>query len=196
MNTMAQATLNRHSRRVLLRACGLLAILPALQACKTGSGTVITPAYIITQAQNGATALLAMVNNLAAQYPALIPPDTLAKIQSDITLAIAAAGSLATNMPAVDAATILATVVQYINAVLNTLAMPPINGLIPAPFNMVVSAIAFALPVLEAFIAQYLPATPPAASSNALAFRAKALSMHPMTADASARILSDWAAKK
>ena len=79
-------------------------------------------------------------------------------LQSDLGLAQGAASSLNTSLPASNGASTVQIVEGYINAVLNTLAAPPINGLIPAPFNMAITAAALVVPDLEAFVNQYLPA--------------------------------------
>jgi hypothetical protein len=131
-----------------------LAALP-LAGC---SGSSLTPTVIVAAAGTVAKGLAGAVSAIASAYPTLIPADMLATIQTDLALAQTAAGQLSATLPAATGASVVQTVEGYINAVLNLLAGPPINGLIPAPFNQVIGAAAIVVPVLEAFVAQYLPA--------------------------------------
>ncbi|MHB1310485.1 MAG: hypothetical protein ACYC3L_00615 [Gemmatimonadaceae bacterium] len=153
-------------RAVMLGATALVPL--AMAGCATGT---LTPASIVTEAQAVAAGLAGMLKSVTAQYPTLIPASTAATIAADLTLAQSAATTLSSALPAATAASTVKTVEGYVNAVLTTLAGPPINGLIPAPFNMVVSAAAFVLPQLEAFAATYIPAlaaSPASASAQRL----------------------------
>ena len=162
------------SRRNLLTASALAIPAAALGGCAVFQK--ITPAQIVTKAQAAAAGLDGMLTQLAAAYPALMPAATLATLHSDLTKAQAAAKVLSAGLPAASGASVVQTVLGYINAVLNTLAAPPINGLIPAPFNQVVAAVAFIAPTLEAFVQSYIPtaAASPATASTRMAFRAMA----------------------
>jgi hypothetical protein len=139
------------SRRAVLGA--------PLAAALTSCGAIaLIPAEIVTEAGVAAKGLSGALTQLASADPKLISATTLGTLQGDLTLAQGAASSLSTNLPAATGASTVQTVEGYINAVLNTLAAPPINGLIPAPFNMAVAAAALVVPELEAFVNQYLPA--------------------------------------
>lgn len=155
------------TRRFLLGGTAAGLLTAALAACTTGPFAKMTPTQIVAQAQAAASGLLGMLQQVAKAYPVLIPPATLATLTKDLTLAVGSAQSLSGNMPATQGATVVKTVEGYLNAVLNTLAAPPINGLIPSPFNMAVAAAAFIVPQLEAFVGTYIPA---AAASPATVF--------------------------
>jgi hypothetical protein len=122
------------------------------------AGVILTPTQIITDASTLANGLAGALTQVANFDPNLIPAGTLSTLQSDLTLAQGAASSLNTNLPASNGASIAQTIDGYINAVLNTLAAPPINGLIPAPFNLAIAAAALLVPEIETFVNQYLPA--------------------------------------
>src|ERR1700731_1279456 len=118
---------------------GTSALIPAalLAAC---AGTPLTPAQIITQATAVVTGLVGMIKSVSASFPTLIPTNLLTTIENDLGLATTATTNLTANLPAASGASTVSTIEGYINAVLTTLAGPPINGLIPAPFNMAVAA--------------------------------------------------------
>ncbi len=100
-----------------------------------------------------------------------------------------------TNLPAASGATTVQIVEGYLNAVLNTLAAPPINGLIPAPFNMAVAAAALVVPDLEAFVNQYLPAaTAVAPATYAARLQLRAAARQVTTLDQAMAILKEYAA--
>ena len=136
----------------------------ALAACGT---TTLTPTLIITEAGTVANGLAGAITQIATAYPALIPAATLVTIKTDLGLAQTAATGLSAALPATTGASVVQTIEGYINAVLTVLAGPPINGLIPAPFNMAISAAALLVPDLEAFANTYL--APTAAASLAAA---------------------------
>ena len=121
------------------------------------AGTILTPSQIIADAGTLAKGLAGVLTEVASADANLLPADMLATLQNDLTLAEGAASALSTNLPATSGASIAQTIDGYINAVLNTLAAPPINGLIPAPFNMAIAAAALVVPEIEAFVNQYLP---------------------------------------
>lgn len=168
------------TRRSLLAGTTLIPL--AMAGCATAP---VTPASVITEANAVASGLAGMLQSVTAQYPALIPASTAAMLAADLTLAQSAAKTLSSALPATTAASTVKTVEGYVNAVLTTLAGPPINGLIPAPFNQVVAAASFLVPQLEAFAALYIPAlaASPAAASAQRAFLASAA---PITSTAQA----------
>jgi hypothetical protein len=140
--------------QLLRRAIIGVPVVFALDRC---AGVTLTPAQIISEASTVASGLSGVLTQLAAAAPALIPSGTLAVLQRDLTLAEGAASALSSGLPASSGASAVQTVEGYLNAVLDTLAAPPINGLIPAPFNMAIAAAALLMPDLEAFVSQYLP---------------------------------------
>lgn len=126
----------------------------ALAGC---TGLTLTPAAVITEAQSIASGL----SGALAQIPSgIISAATLTTIQTDLTLAIGAAKTLTANAPAATGASTVQTINGWINAVLNTVAS---LGIVPAPFNLAVSAAALLMPDLEAFVDQFLPSAAPAA---------------------------------
>ena len=175
------------SRRAILGA----PVAAALTSCGL---VALTPAQIVAEAGVAAKGLSGALTQLAAVDSTLIPPATLATVQNDLTLAQGAASSLSANLPATNGASTVQTVEGYINAVLNTLAAPPINGLIPAPFNIAVSAVALLVPDLEAFVNQYLP-TASAVSPATYAARAQLRAAAPQvsTVDQAVTILQEYA---
>jgi hypothetical protein len=176
------------SRRAILGA----PLAAALTRCGIDA---LTPAQIVTEAGVAAKGLSGALTQAAGANPKLISATTLATMQNDLALAQGAASSLTTNLPAASGATVVQTIEGYINAVLNTLAAPPINGLIPAPFNLAVAAAAFLVPDLEAFANQYLPtasAVSPATYAARLECRAAAPQV--TTLDQAVAILQGYAA--
>jgi hypothetical protein len=164
----------------------------ALTRC---GANALTPAQIVSEAGVVAKGLSGALTQVAAADLKLISATTLSAMQNDLTLAQGAASSLTTNLPAASGATVVQTIEGYINAVLNTLAAPPINGLIPAPFNLAVAAAAFLVPDLEAFVNQYLP-TASAVSPATYAARAQLRAAAPQvsTVDQAVTILQEYAA--
>lgn len=185
------------SRRVMLKGTSALipvVALASLAACAPGAA--VTPASIITSAVNMSKALAAMLLQVASQYPTLIPAASVTIIENDATTAVTAATALVAGMPTSSSAPIISQVEGYVNDIMTVLASPPVNGLIPAPFNQVVAAAAFTLPLLEAFVAQYLPGQT-GASPKVYAAIAKARAAAPSvtTQAQAASILATWAAK-
>jgi hypothetical protein len=175
-------------RRHLLTITAFTPVVVMIAAC----GAALTPAQIVTQAAAVATGLQGAIKQVVAAYPALIPAGTAATIQTDLTDASAAATSLSASLPAATGASIVQTVEGYINAVLSVLAGPPINGLIPAPFNMAIAAAAVLIPQLEAFANTYLPTTA-AAAPVTIAARQRFAALAPtMTPDAAVAILATF----
>ncbi len=121
------------------------------------AGTTLTPSQIVADAATLAKGLAGALTAVASAVPNLLPAGMLATLESDLTLAEGAASALNTNLPATSGASIAQTIDGYINAVLNTLAAPPLNGLIPAPFNTAIAAAAVVVPEIEAFVNRYLP---------------------------------------
>ena len=180
-------------RRALLGATALCVAIPLRNALASGTVPTLTPAAIVTLAGNTDTALLNAVNGIASADPSLIPAATLTSLKQDLTLGQGAAQTLTANLAAPQGATTVQTINGYINAVLNTLAAPPINGLIPAPFNEVVAAAAIAMPTLEGFVDTYVlnaGATPATAAA-----RATLASLAPMSMDDAKAVLARRAAQ-
>ncbi len=176
------------SRRAILGA----PLAAALTSCDSNA---LTPAQIVTEAGVAAKGLSGALTQLAGTDPKLIPAAMLATLQNDLTLAQGAASSLTTNLPAASGATTVQIVEGYLNAVLNTLAAPPINGLIPAPFNMAVAAAALVVPDLEAFVNQYLPAAAAVAPATyAARLRLRAAAPQVTKLDQAIAILKEYAA--
>jgi len=176
------------SRRAILGA----PLAVALTRCDVNA---LTPAQIVTEAGVAAKGLSVALAQVAGTDPSLIPATTLATLQNDLTQAQSAASSLTTSLSAASGGTIVQTVEGYLNAVLNTLAAPPINGLIPAPFNLAVAAAALVVPDLEAFVNEYLPAASvvaPATFAARLQLRAAAPQV--TTLDQAVAILQEYAA--
>lgn len=153
----------------------LLGGLAPRAAFASGVLPQLTPAQIVTDAGNADTALLNALNQPAVA--ALVPPATLAVLKNDLALGQQAAQALSSNLPAAAAATTIQTINLYLNAVLNTLAAPPINGLLPPPANTIEAAAALVMPELETFVDTYiLPAslTPGAAGARVALIDARA----------------------
>jgi len=176
------------SRRAVLGA-------PMAAALTRCGADALTPAQIVAEAGVAAKGLSGALTQVARADPKLIAANTLATLQNDLTLAQGAASALTSNLPAASAATVVQTVEGYINAVLNTLAAPPINGLIPAPFNMAIAAAAFVVPDLEAFVNQYLPAASAVAPATfAARLQLRAAAPQVTTLDQAVAILQEYSA--
>jgi hypothetical protein len=159
------------TRRALVSTSFLIP-LGLVTACATGQP--LTPALIVSEAQ----AIAQGLSGALTQVPAgLIPAATIATLQNDLTLAEAAAASLTANLPAATGATTVAKINSWINAVFDTLAAPPLNGVIPAPFNTAISYATIVLPALEGFVDQFIVAPPATAgvSLAGVALRAKSI---------------------
>lgn len=177
-------------RAALLKGTALVSAALVLQA---GSCVPTTPATVVAQAGAVANGLAGMLKQVVAAYPSLIPAALATQAESYLALASTAAGQLSPSLTAPAGASLAQTVVQDVNAVLNLLAGPPINGLIPAPFNEVVAAAAIVAPQIEAFAAAYL--TTAAASPAVAQVQAKFAAAAPtVTADNAMLILQSYAA--
>lgn len=184
------------SRRALLKGTSSIVPVAMLQAC---ASAVLTPASIVTAATNGAQTLATMLPELVSQFPSLIPAATVTQLETYAADAVAAGKQLVASIPAATGATTVQTIDTYINDVLKVLSSAPINGLIPAPFNQVVAALAITVPMLESFINQYLPtaaavtgATP---EGYAALVKMKATAPTVVTQAQAADILATWAKK-
>ena len=147
------------SRRQLLSTVAPVALALGLAACQLPGGVPVTPAAIVGQIATATAGLGGMLKQLEAAYPTLVPAPIAAQIATDIADAEAAAKTLGAGMPAASGASVVQQIDGYLNAVFGTLAAPPVNGLIPAPFNEAVAAVSILLPGFEAFVNQYLPAS-------------------------------------
>jgi hypothetical protein len=181
--------LNR--RAALIGATALCVAMPLSFALASGATPTLTPATVITDATNADVSLLNMLNNPVVA--SVLPAATLTALKADLTTGQQVGQSLTTNLPAATAATTIQQINGYINAVLNTIAGPPVNGLIPAPFNMVVAAVAIIMPELEGFVDTYILN---ASASVAMATtRAKLAATAPGLTLAQARVLLSAQAK-
>jgi hypothetical protein len=142
------------SRRSMLKTSAGIAAL-GVAACANGSFT-LTPAQVVTDLGNGAAMLLADLPIIGQDLgPKLLPATLLAQLESDAQLAVTTSKTLSTSMTASQSLTGVQQVVGYFNDVLNTLAAPPINGVIPAPFNLAVQALdVIVTQIIEPWIAQ------------------------------------------
>jgi hypothetical protein len=148
----------------------LLSTMPAalLAACST-STTTLTPAQVVTDAQNAISALANTFSAVLTQAPNAVPTNTSATITSALAQASSVLGSLSTSLTATVAAPIVQRVEQAINTVITAAAAVP---LIPPPVSTALGAAAIVLPILEAFVNSILPA-PAGAPVAAMAARAK-----------------------
>jgi hypothetical protein len=142
-----------------------------------GCGT-LTPPEVVADLQTMATGLNNALAQLEKSNPNAIPSATAAKIQNDLTEAATVAGQLTTGMTPTAGATQAQLVLNDINAALTVLSEPPINGLIPSPFNIAVAAAAILAPSIEAFVKSQIPATA-AASPGAVLVRTNAMQSAP-----------------
>ena len=147
--------MNTMTRRSMFAASTALVAVALVAACATGAA--LTPALIVSEAQAVAQGLSGALNQVPA---GLIPAATIATLQNDLTLAEGAASALSSNLPVATEATTVQKINAWINAIFDTLAAPPLNGIIPAPFNLAVSYATVVLPGLEAFVDQFIAAAP------------------------------------
>ena len=175
------------NRRALLVTTALLPI--AACANLKNAWASVTPAQIVSGVN-------AMVGGLArgfALVPAgLIPAGPSAQIAGYLGRASAVVKGLTDGLPATNGAGIVVQVEGYVNDVLNVCAAPPLNALIPSPFNLAVAAAAVVLPTFEAFVNQYLPATVSAPLVSARA-KLKAAAPQIITYDQGIAVLQDIA---
>jgi hypothetical protein len=156
----------------------LLVLAGSLAACTQPSSgqpqqvvSSNTPAIVVTDTNAVVHGLQGMLAQLVSEQPALIPPDALAKIDSALADADAATGKLSAGLAAVVGATQVQIALGDINAVLDAMAAPPINGLLPPPYNEAVAAAALLAPGMEAFVQQNLANNTAAVSLDTLATR-------------------------
>ena len=179
------------TRRRLLAGTAALPLPLMLGGCP--AGTTLTPAQVVSYAQTAVSGLAGAFKALVAADPALVPTATATAIVGYLNDAQVVAGGLSANLTAPAGATVVQQIDTDLNAVLNALAAPPINGLIPAPFNEAIAAVAIVAPTLDAFVNQYLPAAPVAAASLA---RAKVAALAPaMTVPQAVAVLQGYAGK-
>lgn len=146
-----------------LFSIGILALGLGAMPLAGCTNSTQTPAAVIAAAGALANGLAGAVTAIKVAYPNLIPPATMVEIQVDLALAQQASSQLSATLPSATGAATVQLVEANINAVLNLLSAPPLNGVIPPPFNEAIGAAAILVPVLEAFVTQYLPV--PAAAS-------------------------------
>ncbi len=145
----------------------LIGLGPLMAACSgTMTGAQIS-ALVLNDSKTITAGLATALTNLEKQYPTLIPAKVEAALNKDVTMAAAVAAQLAAGQPAASAAVTVKDIVGYVNDALNVLAAPPINGLIPSPFNTAIAAVAFLAPELEAFAQSYIPTAASAATDKA-----------------------------
>lgn len=172
----------------MFRRTLLLAVPGSVLAACDATGSV-TPVEIVTEAQAFASGLAGALPALVAAYPSLIPPATYATILADLAQAKAAAATLVATLPATSSAFTVQNVLGYVNAALNLIASPPINGLIPSPYNVAFGAAAFLAPLLESFVTANLPVTA-AVSTETMATRGKLRALAPSITTAAQAVLT------
>jgi hypothetical protein len=151
--------------------------LAALAACTPGTST-LTPAVILTDASAVVTGLANGLTVIKGN-PLLVPYASLVvKISADLTAAAAVLTGLNTSLPAATGASIVQTIEGYINDVLSVATTPPLGSIIPAPFSTALGLASVVLPVLEAFVNQYIPAKA-GASLEDVAARTRATALAP-----------------
>jgi hypothetical protein len=155
----------------------------------------LTPAEVVNDLQTMATGLNNALTQLEKTNPNAIPAATAAKIQNDLTEATTVAGQLSTGMTSTAGATQAQLVLNDINAALTVLSEPPINGLIPSPFNVAVAAAAILAPSIEAYVTATIKTTA-AASPGAVAVQSKAMASAPQikTKEDARAVLKQFAA--
>lgn len=132
----------------------VLALPGALLLTRCAGTASLTPAQVVTDLANGAAMLVSDLPLMAAAAPGLLPAATVTTLEQYASEAQSVAQTLSANLPASQAASAVQTALAYLNDVLNTLAAPPVNGLIPAPYNVAVQALDVAVvQVLEPWLA-------------------------------------------
>ena len=168
------------SRRRLWMLAGTALVPAALAACQPGS--TLTPAQIVTDAQNAIAALAGSLQAVIQVSPGALPASTLTTINNALAAANKVLGSLSTSLTATAAAPIVQQVEQAINTVVADAASVP---LIPPPFSIALAAASVVLPILETFVNQFLPA-PAAPAKASVTARAKARALAPTMSEAEA----------
>lgn len=139
---------NVPTRRLVVSSGAML----ALAACAGSPNAGTTPAQIIADA-NGLIVSLGQVVNILANQPGVLSADVIARSQALLAQAGTVASSLATTVSANVAAPVLAQIESALNTVLGSLG----GILLPPPYGTIVAAAAALLPVIGAYVAQYLP---------------------------------------
>ena len=161
------------SRRTILTAAPL-GILAIAAGCSTTTST-LTPAEILTDAGAVVSGLANGLNAIKSS-PLLVPYAALiAKIEGYLADATAAVAGLNTGLPAATGASIVQQIENDINDVLSVATAPPLGTLIPAPFSTALGMASVVLPVLEAFVNQYLPTKAASLAAVSGQIRARAL---------------------
>jgi len=164
-----------------------VALALSVAACANGTGT--TPAQVIADAQGAVTGLQTALHQVEVTNPTLIPAPLASRIDGDLTKAQAVASVLTTGLPAQAGAVSAQQIEGYINDVLDVLAGPPVNGLIPAPANQAVAAVAIVAPLIEAYVNQYLPQPAPKAAASL--DRARLAALAPMSVAQARMVLGE-----
>lgn len=171
------------TRRNLLATAVPLVVL-GIAGC---SSTTMTPAQVVTDAQNAISALANAFKAVLAQAPNAVPANTAATINSALAQAASVLGSLSTSLTATQAAPIVQQVESAINTVITAAAAVP---LIPPPFSLALEAAAVVLPILEAFVNSVLPAPTPAPAALAARAKMAASGMNLATAESTLKSLA------
>ena len=163
------------NRRSALLASASIFTLAVTNLALSGCGTV-TVASIISQAQTAVTGLAKGFTALTTADPTIIPVSTTTAVTSYFSNATAVLTELSGVAAPAPTATTLQKIFGYINQGLAVLAGPPVNGLIPAPFNEVIAAFDVVAPSIEAFITANLsPSSTPTAAIDASGVKAMAV---------------------
>lgn len=138
------------SRRAMLMSSIPLALAMAGCAARGGvtPGSVIADASAIVDGLNGALA------QVMAASPSLIP----SAVAVQVSMALASARGLLAQITGATSAASGASVLAQVESDVNT-ALGFLAPLVPPPYNAAVIAAAVLLPIIEAFVAQYI--TPP-----------------------------------
>jgi len=156
----------------------------------------VTPAQIVTDVSGTVSGLAKGYALAVAAAPGLIPAGPAGTITADLALAQAVVKGLVTGLPATNGAGIVQQIEGYVNDVINVAAAPPLNAIIPSPFNLAVAAAAVVLPTFEAFVNQYLPSAPTVAAPMVSArAKVKAAAPQVVTYDQAIAVLKFYAAK-
>ena len=178
------------NRRTLLQGTALTLVGGILAACQSVTTPTVTPAEIITTAQNIGPALL---NALTLTAPNALSASQVTTINGYLSDATSLGSKLLPDITATQSAPTVKQIETDINDVITFAAAIP---LIPPPFSTALAAASVALPLLEGFLNSVLPATA-AASPAALAARQKAAALAPpMTLDQAKATLAHYATRQ
>jgi hypothetical protein len=178
------------SRRNLLAGTGLVVVGGVLEACGNGTTPTVTPANVVTTAQN---AISTLVNLASVEGPSLSPAQqsVVATIMADANQAKTVVAQLQAGMTATAGAPIVQQVETDLNNVVDAVAMVPL----PPPYNAIIAAVALGLPILEGFLSTVMPATA-GASLAVLTARQKVVAAAPaMTQDQALALLAQHAGR-